>query len=74
MATNRDSDTIVRALVGLGSGLGLEVIAEGVENEQQRRMLIEHGCDQAQGFFYGGAVSAAAALSLLQSTAPPKPL
>jgi EAL domain-containing protein (putative c-di-GMP-specific phosphodiesterase class I) len=68
MATDRDSDTIVRALVGLGVGLGLEVIAEGVENEQQRSMLVDHGCDQAQGFLYGGAVSAAAALSLLQST------
>ncbi len=74
MATDHDSDAIVRALVGLGLGLGLEVIAEGVENEQQRRMLIEHGCDQAQGFFYGGAVSAMAALSLLRSITPSDPL
>jgi diguanylate cyclase (GGDEF)-like protein len=73
MATDRDSDTIVRALVGLGLGLGLEVIAEGVESEQQRSMLIEHGCDQAQGFLYGGAISATAVLSLLRSTAPPNP-
>jgi EAL domain-containing protein (putative c-di-GMP-specific phosphodiesterase class I) len=74
MATDHDSDAMVRALVGLGLGLGLEVIAEGVENEQQRRMLIDHGCDQAQGFFYGGAVSAMAALSLLRSIVPPDPV
>jgi diguanylate cyclase (GGDEF)-like protein len=74
MATDHDSDAIVRALVGLGLGLGLEVIAEGVENEQQRRMLIDHGCDQAQGFFYGGAISGMAALSLVRSIAPSDPL
>ena len=64
MASNSESDAIVRALVGLGAGLGLEVIAEGVESEQQRLMLIAHGCDQAQGFFYGGAVTAQGALSM----------
>ncbi len=59
-------DAIVRALVGLGSGLGLEVIAEGVESEEQRRLLIEHGCDQAQGTYYGGTITAADAFSLAE--------
>ena len=66
MATNPDSDAIVRALIGLGAGLGLEVIAEGVENEEQRLMLIEHGCNQAQGFYYGLAVSGTDAMSLME--------
>jgi diguanylate cyclase (GGDEF)-like protein len=65
MARDPESDTIVRALVGLGSGLGLEVTAEGVDSEEQRQMLITHGCNQAQGAFYGGAVSAANALALM---------
>lgn len=66
MATDPESDTIVRALVGLGSGLGLEITAEGVESEEQRQLLIAHGCDQAQGTYYGTAVSAANALSLIE--------
>jgi diguanylate cyclase (GGDEF)-like protein len=66
MATNPESDAIVRALIGLGAGLGLEVIAEGVENEEQRLMLIEHGCDQAQGFYYGLALSGTDAMSLVE--------
>ncbi len=64
MASNSESDAIVRALIGLGAGLGLEVIAEGVESEEQRLMLIAHGCDQAQGFFYGGTVTAEGALGM----------
>src|SRR6202012_3976170 len=67
MSKDRESDAIVRALVGLGAGLGLQVIAEGVENETQRHLLMEHGCDQAQGFYYGRALSAADAVSLLHA-------
>lgn len=66
MANDPESDTIVRALVGLGSGLGLEVTAEGVENEEQRQLLMTHGCYQAQGAYYGEAVPAATALALAQ--------
>jgi EAL domain-containing protein (putative c-di-GMP-specific phosphodiesterase class I) len=65
MATDRDSAAIVRALVGLGAGLGLEVTAEGVETEEQRRMLAEQGCEQAQGFLYSEAVDSESALALV---------
>jgi diguanylate cyclase (GGDEF)-like protein len=65
MATDPDSAAIVRALVGLGAGLGLKVTAEGVETEQQRQLLTDQGCDQAQGFLYSRAVDAAHALALL---------
>ena len=48
-----DSDdaarSIIRAIVGLGRGLNLPVVAEGVETEAQRRMVAEEGCAQAQG-------------------------
>ncbi len=65
MATDPDSAAIVRALVGLGAGLGLKVTAEGVETAEQRQMLTDQGCDQAQGFLYSRAVDAAHALALL---------
>jgi len=36
----------------MARALGLNVVAEGVERDAQRRLLIGMGCRQAQGFFY----------------------
>ena len=47
------SEAIVRAILGMASGLGLEVVAEGVETEEQLARLVELGCDAAQGYFLG---------------------
>lgn len=44
---------VVQAIVALGKALGLEVVAEGVETEQQLLMCANYGCDLAQGFFIG---------------------
>ena len=65
MAYDRDATAIVKALVGLGAGLSLTVTAEGVEDAEQRAMLIQQGCRQAQGFLFSRAVPADAALALL---------
>jgi EAL domain-containing protein (putative c-di-GMP-specific phosphodiesterase class I) len=43
---------IVSAVVGLAHALSLEVVAEGVETEQQLAALLELGCDKAQGYFF----------------------
>lgn len=48
-----DDQSIARTVVTLGHSLGLNVIAEGVETEQQRDSLLEMGCDAFQGFFFG---------------------
>ncbi|WP_277980199.1 putative bifunctional diguanylate cyclase/phosphodiesterase [Sphingomonas phyllosphaerae] len=47
------SAAIVRGLIGLGSGLGAQITAEGVETQAQRNLLWAHGCDQGQGFLFG---------------------
>jgi predicted signal transduction protein with EAL and GGDEF domain len=65
MTTDKDSAAIVHALIGLGAGLGLEVTAEGVETEAQRKLLSEQGCEQGQGFLYSEAVNSDDALALL---------
>lgn len=49
---------IARAVVALGHELEMEVLAEGVENDYQRRMLYSMGFDLAQGYLYGRPVSA----------------
>ena len=45
--------SIVRAIVGLGRSFNMPIVAEGVETEEQRRMLLDEGCPQAQGYYFG---------------------
>jgi diguanylate cyclase (GGDEF)-like protein len=47
---DRGGAAIVTAIIGLARNLGLRVVAEGVETEEQRRFLLENGCSTMQGF------------------------
>ena len=49
----RDCSAIVRAMTSLGAELGMTVTAEGVETLDQLRSVRDHGCNQAQGYFFG---------------------
>jgi len=53
LATDPDSGAIVRAAVGLGHNLGLRVVAEGLQDRAAEAILVEAGCDAAQGFLVG---------------------
>ncbi len=48
-----EAETLVSGIINLGHGLELEVVAEGVETEQQARRLERLDCDFAQGFLFG---------------------
>ena len=72
VTTDSDDATIVRAIVGLASALGVEVVAEGVETAEQRDFLISAGCKFAQGYHFGKPVPAAAATAILRGNRQPK--
>jgi len=48
-----EAASIVRAVIDMAQNMRFTVIAEGVETAQQAAFLREHGCDQAQGYFFG---------------------
>jgi EAL domain-containing protein (putative c-di-GMP-specific phosphodiesterase class I) len=52
ITTNADDREITRAIISLGHNLGLMVLAEGVETEEQLQLLRDSGCDYIQGYFY----------------------
>jgi EAL domain-containing protein (putative c-di-GMP-specific phosphodiesterase class I) len=58
---------VVHATIRLVNELGLEVIAEGVETEAQVRFLMGAGCEQAQGYYFSGPVTALKASELLRA-------
>src|SRR5207248_7430842 len=50
---NEQAATIVRAVLGIGRGLGLPVLAEGVETDAELRFLQNESCDEVQGYLLG---------------------
>jgi EAL domain-containing protein (putative c-di-GMP-specific phosphodiesterase class I) len=51
VASNDSDLTIVKSMVELSHGLGKRVLAEGVETEEQLRVLRNIGCDAVQGYY-----------------------
>jgi EAL domain-containing protein (putative c-di-GMP-specific phosphodiesterase class I) len=52
-AGNANSTTVVSAILALASALNIHVIAEGIETEAQRRLLLDMGCEMGQGYLLG---------------------
>ena len=44
--------TLVSTVISLAHSLGLRVVAEGVDSEEQAAVLRRHGCDEMQGYLY----------------------
>ncbi|MHB8452650.1 MAG: putative bifunctional diguanylate cyclase/phosphodiesterase [Mycobacteriales bacterium] len=64
-ATHAPSDALVAAAIAMGHGLGLTVVAEGVETPEQARALIARGCDLLQGYLLGRPLTTDAFTPLL---------
>mgnify|MGYP001822127642 FL=1 len=69
IATNPDDATIVDTIIQMGRNLNMDVVAEGVEEEEQLDFLQEHGCTYAQGLLFGDPMSADNYLELLLAQA-----
>jgi EAL domain-containing protein (putative c-di-GMP-specific phosphodiesterase class I) len=63
---------LVNGIIGLAHGLGMTVVAEGVETEEQWRVLKELGCDSYQGFFFAEPMTADAVADLVTSASSTK--
>ncbi len=53
---DKNDEIIVQTIIKMGQTLGLEVIAEGVETNEQRRLLEQYGCENFQGYLFGKPV------------------
>jgi EAL domain-containing protein (putative c-di-GMP-specific phosphodiesterase class I) len=65
MVANNESQEIVKAVLGLGNNLGMDVVAEGVETAEQSNMLTSLGCKYGQGYFFSKPLDSAAATRCL---------
>ncbi len=63
---DKATESIVLTIIGMAKGLGMKVIAEGVETEQQKQFLIEHGCDMLQGYLFARPMPAEEFTQLLR--------
>jgi EAL domain-containing protein (putative c-di-GMP-specific phosphodiesterase class I) len=56
VCTNHDDASLVQSIAAMARGLGIQVIAEGVETAEQKRFITEVGCDFTQGYLTGRPV------------------
>ncbi|AWN17792.1 bifunctional diguanylate cyclase/phosphodiesterase [Salinisphaera sp. LB1] len=68
---NPSDQAMARAIIALGASLGMRVVAEGVENDGQRRFLADNHCGFAQGFYYAPGLTTPDVTELLAGLTAP---
>jgi EAL domain-containing protein (putative c-di-GMP-specific phosphodiesterase class I) len=63
---NAEDEAIVKAVITLGSSMGMKVVAEGVEDAEQLAALARYGCDQVQGYHFGRPMPAGAVAGFIK--------
>lgn len=66
--TNRGDDVIIQAIIAMAKSLHLEVLAEGVETQNQMEFLKKYKCGAVQGFYFSKAISSHDCEALLKSS------
>ncbi|TJW70107.1 MAG: EAL domain-containing protein, partial [Mesorhizobium sp.] len=65
---DRPSEHIIRAILAMCEGLGMDVVAEGIEEEAQADRLVQFGCAGGQGYLFGKPADADATLGYLRDS------
>jgi EAL domain-containing protein (putative c-di-GMP-specific phosphodiesterase class I) len=71
VTTDDKGAAVVRAIISPGHGMGVEILAEGVETQEQREHLFREGCDAYQGFLFSRPIPAGEIERLLSAAAAP---
>ncbi len=74
ITTDPNDAAIVQAVIAMAHGLGLKVLAEGVETQEQAAFLHLHKCDMAQGYYFGRPMPAEAFYELITGSTEAKAL
>jgi diguanylate cyclase len=69
LPSSAEDAAITRAIIAMAKSLKMEIVAEGIETQEQGEFLRENGCDKAQGFYYSKPLPAAQLRALLARTA-----
>lgn len=65
---DKPSQHIIRAILAMCEGLGMDVVAEGIEEEAQATRLVQFGCAGGQGYLFGKPQNAEATMAFLRDT------
>ena len=70
MSKSESYNKIVNAVISLGKGLGMEIVAEGVETETEVNIMTALGCTELQGYYFSKPIEAADMCRLMQTFIP----
>ena len=70
MSKSESYQKIVHAIIALGKGLGMKIVAEGVETDAEARLMTELGCGELQGYYFSRPIEPEQLCKLLESHRP----